>query len=68
MTPSNELLRSAYQIAMRGGKETNWEAFAANVRRELFDQANIADFDDEQTVLRVTCTPKTYRQVNDFPA
>jgi hypothetical protein len=57
----NELLRSAYAIALRKGKKTNWDAFAANVRKELFEQAGLADLKDEQTVLRVTCTPKTYR-------
>lgn len=57
----NELLRSAYAIAIRNGKDTNWEAFAKRVRAELFDEAGLADLNDEQTALRVTCTPKTFR-------
>lgn len=64
---ANQLLRSAYEIAMRGGADTNWEAFAASVRKELFEQAGIADLNDEQTVLRVTCTPRTYRLLRVFP-
>lgn len=61
LSEANMLLRSAYEIAMREGKETNWKAFAASVRKELFEQANVADLNDEQTILRVTCTPRTYR-------
>lgn len=59
---SNMLLRSAYEIAKRHGANTNWEAFAASCRAELFEQAGLADLNDEQTVLRVTCTPRTYRE------
>ena len=32
---ANELLRSAYQIAKRKGKETNWEAFEGRVKEFL---------------------------------
>jgi hypothetical protein len=59
MTEQNELLRSAYQIAQRQGAGTNWEAFANNLRAELVKQS-YADINDEQQVLRATCTPKTY--------
>lgn len=59
---ANELLRSAYQIAEREGKDTNWEAFKNNLRTELLKQAQTT-YTDEQTMLRATCTPKTYRVV-----
>lgn len=59
---ANELLRSAYQIAERQGKDTNWEAFKNNLQSELLKQAQATDA-DEQTTLRATCTPKTYRVV-----
>lgn len=32
---SNEVLRSTYSIAVRSGKETNWEAFLNRVERLL---------------------------------
>lgn len=57
------LLRSAHEIALRNGEETNWDAFRRSVRKELFEQAGIADLNDEQTVLRVTCTARTYRAI-----
>lgn len=57
------LLRSAHEIALRNGEETNWDAFRRSVRKELFEQAGLADFNDEQTVLRVTCTARTYRAI-----
>jgi len=59
---ANELLRSAYQIAEREGKDTNWEAFKNNLQAELLTQTQAPDT-DEQTILRATCTPKTYRVV-----
>lgn len=62
---SNELLRSAYQIATRRGKTTNWKAFTVGLRKELFEQAGLADLNDEQTVLRVTCTARTYRIIKE---
>lgn len=31
----NELLRSAYQIALREGSETNWQAFTKQLKAEL---------------------------------
>lgn len=34
----NELLRSAYQIAARRGKETNWDAFIIRLEEELAAQ------------------------------
>jgi hypothetical protein len=57
----NGLLRSAYQIAEREGKDTNWTAFLNNLQRELLREAGVSGSTDEQTVLRATCTPKTYR-------
>lgn len=60
---ANALLRAAHEIALRKGKETNWDAFRACVRKELFEQAGLADLDDEQTVLRVTCTARTFRKM-----
>jgi hypothetical protein len=65
MTETNSLLRSAYAIACRKGKDTNWEAFARNVKAELFKQAEIPGCKDEQTGLRATCTAKTYHMVQD---
>lgn len=60
---TNELLRSAYQIAERQGKDTNWEAFKTNLREELLKQAGVPDSTEEQTIIKATCTPKTYRVV-----
>lgn len=57
----NSLLRSAFQIAQRKGKETNWEVFENKLKEELKRQADYAG-DDEQSILRVTCTPLTFRQ------
>ena len=34
-TEANSLLRSAYQIALREGKDTNWEAFKISLWKEL---------------------------------
>lgn len=31
----NDLLRSAYQIALRGGKDTNWQSVEARLADEL---------------------------------
>jgi hypothetical protein len=52
MTNSNSLLRSAYAIALRKGKNTNWEAFANRVKEQLYEDAGIADLKDEQTTAR----------------
>lgn len=57
----NELLRSAYQIVKRKGAETNWQAIEKNLRMELLREAGWPDSTDEQTILRATCTPLTYR-------
>ncbi len=38
---SNDILRSMYQIAARGGKETNWEAFMVRLEDELKRQHHI---------------------------
>ena len=65
----NSLLRSAYAIAQRKGKDTNWEAFENNLRTELLKQAGltssggIVELSDEQLLLRTSCTPLTYRTV-----
>jgi hypothetical protein len=67
MEEQNSLLRSAYQIACRKGKETNWSAFKNNLEKELLRQTlltssgGIKDLSDEQIKLRATCTAKTYR-------
>ena len=67
LSPSNELLRSAYEIANREGVQTNWEAFKANVLRQLFiDAGVVVGAMDPDLVARVSCTPKTYR-VHDNP-
>jgi len=64
LSKSNELLRSAYQIAQREGKNTNWEAFINNLRKELLVQAGLSeDETNENYILRATVTPKTYRIV-----
>ena len=60
----NSLLRSAYAIAQRRGQETNWEAFENNLRNELLRESGWPDSTDEQTILRATCTPLTYRMVS----
>ena len=62
MEQQNSLLRSAYVIAQREGKNTHWSAFAFNLLKELMRQAGVpADSENEQEVLRATCTPLTYR-------
>lgn len=35
---ANELLRSAYHIAVKEGKNTNWEAFIKKAEEELLEQ------------------------------
>jgi hypothetical protein len=62
MEHQNSLLRSAYAIAKRKGKNTHWEAFEKNLLAELTRQAWMSDdTTDEQDILRATCTPLTYR-------
>jgi hypothetical protein len=62
MEHANSLLRSAYAIAKRKGKNTHWEAFADNVLKELMRQAGVAeDSTDEMEFFRATGTPLTYR-------
>jgi len=58
----NELLRSAYQIAHRKGKATNWEAFENNLRKELLHHHGAVQYEeaDEQDVMKATCTAKTF--------
>lgn len=41
MTEANSLLRSAYQIALRNGESTNWEAFRNCVYKELLREHNL---------------------------
>lgn len=54
----NSLLRSAYQIAQRKGKDTNWEAFINSLRKELLIQAGFSeDETNENYILRATVTP-----------
>lgn len=36
---ANQICRSAYQIAARGGGDTNWPAFASRIEKELDRQA-----------------------------
>ena len=60
MSMQNELLRSAYQVAKRSGTYTNWDALANGLENELVRQSG-ANIEDEQQVLRSTCTPKTFR-------
>lgn len=62
---SNELLRSMYAIACRDGAQTNWHAVRKALRAELFEEAGLADLNDTQTVLRVTCTARTFRYMDD---
>ncbi len=68
---ANMLLRSAYAIAAREGVSVNWEAFKVGLLRELLKQAgdvagvDVTGTDDEQTILRATCTPRTYRVVSE---
>lgn len=59
MKQHNELLRSALQIARRGGKDTNWKAFERNVESQLLRDAN-ASADPHQRH-RSTHTPRTYQ-------
>lgn len=40
ITEANSLLRSAYQIALRNGESTNWEAFKNSVYKELVREHN----------------------------
>ncbi len=60
---ANALLRSAYAIAQREGKNTNWEAFQNCVKQQLLKQAGCPDTKDEQMILRATCTPRVYKEL-----
>ena len=64
MDQTESLLRSAYQIAQRKGKNTNWGAFERNLLAELTKHLWANDELDDQDILRATCTPLTYRVVN----
>ena len=62
MEEANSLLRSAYQIANRNGEDTNWDAFKNSLEKELLESKGVEyPCDDEQLVLRATCTARTYR-------
>lgn len=63
MKEFQELLRSAYEIARRKGKDTNWDAFENNLRDELLKQSNVYGTTDDLLIKRATCTPKTYRMI-----
>ena len=60
MDQAESLLRSAYQIAQRKGKNTNWGAFERNLLAELTKHLWVNDELDDQDILRATCTPLTY--------
>lgn len=61
---ANELLRAAHGIAKRKGEDVNWEAFEASLRKELLTQMRLDDnTEDEQLILRATCTARVYRAV-----
>jgi len=63
----NDLLRSAYSIAQRKGKETNWSAFEDRLREELLSQSGLkVTTDDEQLILRATCTARTFKYSKSF--
>ena len=38
---ANQICRSAYQIALRDGKDTNWEAFKAQCEKSLEIQMDV---------------------------
>ena len=68
MEQQNSLLRSAYQIAQRKGKNTNWDAFERNLLQELAKELWINDELDDQDIFRATCTPLTYRTIDESDA
>lgn len=61
MSEERELLRSAYQIALRGGFNTNWEAFSRRLRAHLLARAGLPEDADDNAVAIATCTAKTFR-------
>lgn len=62
ITESEQLLRSAYQIASRKGESTNWEAFKNSLEKELLGSKGVEyPCTDEQLVLRATCTARIYK-------
>ncbi len=60
ISDETDLLRSAYQIALREGKETNWPAFKRRLETMLVRHAGATASDPNQ-VNGATCTPKTFR-------
>ena len=61
LTEANDLLRSAYQIAIREGVNTNWEAFQTRLEEVLVKQSKQL-FGTEHPPAAV-CTPKTFRRI-----
>lgn len=45
---ANELLRSAYQIAVRLGRETNWDAFIGRLEEALKRQAAVLEKQEQK--------------------
>jgi hypothetical protein len=56
---ANDLLRSAYQIAVRDGSETNWPAFLRRLESELVAESVLIN--GTAHVPAATCTAKTFR-------
>lgn len=50
---ANSLLRSAYQIAIRNGQETNWLAFIGQLEKALEQQHKIIYYNKRKEVLDV---------------
>lgn len=61
MTEEQDLLRSAYQIALRAGVDTNWEAFTRRLRTYLLSASRLPADSDDNDVAIATCTAKTFR-------
>ena len=57
---ANELLRSAYEIADREGRNTNWVAFKASLLEVLHAQS-IVIVGHAVIDASATCTARTYR-------
>lgn len=55
---ANDLLRSAYAIAERGGHETNWPAFRQRLLDALVKQSKLLIGTDHLPA--AVCTPKTF--------
>jgi hypothetical protein len=64
LTEANDLLRSAYKIAERAGKKTNWTAFKKRLEVALIEQSKLLNGTDDLPA--ATCTPKTFRVIKSF--